>query len=74
LIIPAKELRVRATFIDFLCGPFFGASAYDASTFLGSGAPLIALQIDNDRHLINLPRKSYQQWSVGPVLSAKWKF
>ena len=48
--------------------------AYDASTFLGRGAPVIALQIDNDRHLINLPRKSYQQWSVGPVLSAKWKF
>jgi hypothetical protein len=47
---------------------------YDPSNFLGHGAPQIALQIDYDRHLSNLPRKSYQVWSVGPVLSAKWKF
>jgi hypothetical protein len=48
--------------------------AYGTSTFLGRGAPQIALQIDYDRHLSNVPRKSDQVWTVGPVLSAKWKF
>jgi hypothetical protein len=47
---------------------------YRPSTFWGPGAPLITLQVDYDRHLSNLAQKSYQQWSVGPVLSVRWKF
>jgi hypothetical protein len=58
--------------------------AYDPSTALfGSdgfarqqrfGAPQIALQIGFERRSSNLSGKSWNEWTVGPVLSANWRF
>jgi hypothetical protein len=38
------------------------------------GAPQIALQASFERRSSNLPNKSWNQWTVGPVLSANWTF
>jgi hypothetical protein len=58
--------------------------AYDPSTFLfGSdgfarqqrfGAPQIAFQIGFERRSSNLSGKSWNEWTVGPILSANWRF
>jgi hypothetical protein len=42
------------------------------SQFLGS--PQIALQIGFERRLSNLANKSWNQWTVGPALTASWRF
>jgi hypothetical protein len=72
--VPSKPIARR----DFEIQPIL-TIAYDPSTtFLGGGSglgsPQIALQVGFDSRSSNLPKKSYQQWTVGPVLSAKWKF
>jgi hypothetical protein len=38
------------------------------------GAPQIALQTSFERRSSNLPNKSWNQWTVGPVLTANWRF
>ena len=38
------------------------------------GAPQIALQIGFERRSSNLPNMSWNQWTVGPVLTANWRF
>jgi hypothetical protein len=38
------------------------------------GAPQIALQASFERRSSNLPDKSWNQWTVGPVLTASWRF
>jgi len=38
------------------------------------GAPQIALQASFERRSSNLPDKSWNQWTVGPVLTANWRF
>jgi hypothetical protein len=38
------------------------------------GAPQIALQASFERRSSNLPDKSWNQWTVGPVLTATWRF
>jgi hypothetical protein len=58
--------------------------AYDPSTALfGSdgfarqqrfGAPQIALQIGFERRSSNQSGKSWNEWTVGPILSANWRF
>jgi hypothetical protein len=38
------------------------------------GAPQIALQASLERRSSNLPDQSWNQWTVGPVLTANWRF
>jgi hypothetical protein len=38
------------------------------------GTPQIALQIGFERRSSNLANKSWNQWTVGPVLTASWRF
>jgi hypothetical protein len=38
------------------------------------GLPQIALQVGFERRSINLVNKSWDQWTVGPVLTASWRF
>jgi hypothetical protein len=38
------------------------------------GAPQIALQASFERRSSNLPDKSWNQWTIGPVLTASWRF
>jgi hypothetical protein len=38
------------------------------------GAPQIALQVGFERRSSNLPNQSWSQWTMGPVLSANWRF
>ncbi len=38
------------------------------------GAPQIALQVGFERRSSNLPNKSWDQWTAGPVLTANWRF
>ena len=55
---------------DFEIEPIFTV-AYDPDF---PGAPQIALQISFERRSSNLPNKSWNQWTVGPVITANWKF
>jgi hypothetical protein len=45
--------------------------AYDPNL---PGAPQIALQASFERRSSNLSNKSWSQWTVGPVLTANWRF
>jgi hypothetical protein len=55
---------------DFEIEPIFTV-AYDPKF---PGAPQIALQTTFERRSSNLTDKSWNQWAVGPVLTANWKF
>jgi hypothetical protein len=55
---------------DFEIEPIFTV-AYDTNL---PGAPQIALQTTFERRSSNLSNKSWNQWAVGPVLTANWKF
>src|SRR5580658_1588739 len=55
---------------DFEMEPVF-TIAYDPKL---PGAPQIALQASFERRSSNLPDKSWNQWTVGPVLTASWRF
>jgi hypothetical protein len=71
--VPAKPISRR----DLEINPVL-TIAYDPSTLFGGDSPLrspqIALEIGFDTRSSNLVNKSFKQWTVGPVLSAKWKF
>ncbi|MBV8122399.1 MAG: hypothetical protein JO081_20975 [Alphaproteobacteria bacterium] len=67
--VPTKPIARR----DFEIQPIL-TIAYDPPMANGLGSPQIALQIGFDSRFSNIPKKSYDQWTVGPVLSAKWKF
>ena len=62
---------------DFEINPIL-AIAYDPSTLLGGhnalGSPQIALEIGFDNRSSSVVNKSFKQWTLGPVLSVKWKF
>jgi hypothetical protein len=51
-------------------GPLSGSEV--PARFLGT--PQIALQIGFERRSSNLTQKSWSQWTVGPVLTASWRF
>jgi hypothetical protein len=57
---------------DFTIEPLF-TLLWDPSAPLW-GSPTIAMQVDFERKASNLPGKSYNQWAVGPVLTASWRF
>jgi hypothetical protein len=38
------------------------------------GSPVIALQVGFEQQISTLSRANYNQWTVGPTLSAGWKF
>jgi hypothetical protein len=71
--VPARPISRR----DFEINPVL-TIAYDPSTLFGGdsplGSPQIALEIGFDTRSSNLVNKSFKQWTVGPVLSTKWKF
>jgi hypothetical protein len=58
--------------------------AYDPSEALFSsssavwqlllGSPQIALQIAFENRSSNIANKSWSQWTIGPVLTASWRF
>ncbi len=56
--------------------------AYDPSRILFGrleqqkrlGSPQIALQVGFERRSSNLPHRSWDSWTVGPVLTANWRF
>jgi hypothetical protein len=45
--------------------------AYDTSL---PGAPQIAIQASFERRSSNLSNKSWNQWTVGPLLTSNWRF
>jgi hypothetical protein len=56
--------------------------AYDPTDLLSgrmrlqhfSGGPLIALQVGFERRSSNVANRSWNQWTIGPVLTAAWRF
>jgi hypothetical protein len=66
---------------DFEINPIL-TIAYNPSGLLSGGnaraqflgTPQIALQIGFERRSSNLANKSWDQWTVGPVLTASWRF
>lgn len=41
---------------------------------LAAGLPQVGFQIDFEHKSSNIPAKSYNQWAVGPMISAGWRF
>ena len=71
--VPVRPISRRA----FEINPIL-TIAYDPSAVFGGGgilrSPQIALKIGFDSRSSYLVNKSYKQWAVGPVLSARWNF
>jgi hypothetical protein len=57
---------------DFTAEPLL-TLMWDASA-LAAGLPQVGFQIDFEHKASNIAVKSYNQWAVGPMISAGWKF
>jgi hypothetical protein len=79
----AASFTTTASRRDFEVEPIVTISYDSANAFFGGGdtarkqllgSPQLALQIAFENRSSNIANRSWSQWSIGPILTANWRF